>query len=376
MRWWCTALLALLLTACGIAAGAPTAEPGQPGSAGHPTWGLLGGYRGVDLADAHRRGVQALAVEMSWAEAEPQRGRLDQAYLGAISRQVQDYRRLGFSVVLNYGLHDAPSWVSAIPGSHLVDQKGNRATGEGSVDLVFNPSLRALAAPYTRAVVRLLGASVSTIRVGGGYWGELDYPAAVGPGPSYWAYSPAAQAAAPDPGWRPCGPGGQAAAGRFVAFYLGALVDYQNWQIALLRQAGYTGTVAVLYPSVSLTPGDVAASVATGLCGSSPAERSGDLARGFTHQRQVQALPRSGVAAWCTWLENPLAIQRLAAYADAAGVPLMGENSSGNSRADLIRSVLAARRYHLAMFFWARAETAYGTGPAARISDYQKAIDG
>ena len=346
----------------------------QPGAARAPEWGLVGPYDHVDLPELHRKGVDVLLVEMSWALAEPARDRFDDAYLASIDAQARRLRAEGFKVVLNFGLQHAPGWLLTLPDARFTDQDGQQYLDDDVADLVFARPLRPLAEAYTREVFARLGTDFYAVRVGGGPDGELTYP---GPAPSpdggpghYWAFTRAAAASNPVPDWRPCSDQGPEQTRRFLEWYMNSLVDFQNWQVDTLRRY-YPGVIAVLYPSWGLNPGDVAAAANDDACGHTEAERSDDLQRGIDHARQVAALPRGKVAVWSTWAENTSALRALAELARPRHLQVFGENSGHDNVADLRATVTAARQFGLSALLWVRApEALCGCSGYATMDEY------
>jgi hypothetical protein len=153
-----------------------------------------------------------------------------------------------------------------------------------------------------------------------------------------------------------------------------SLVEFQRWQVDTVRRF-YPGKIAVLYPSYGVDTGDIAAAVRDNLCGNTDAQRSGDLQRGYNHAAQIAALPAHGVAVWATWTDNPAALQRLVALAQARHLALMGENSGEDTPAAMRRSVADARRLGLSAFLWVRAPEAYCFCKGyASIDEYIKAV--
>lgn len=341
-----------------------------------PTWGMAGSYTTAQLHDLRGRGVDAVLVEMSWAAANPARDRFDQPYLDGIAAQVSRDQAAGYQVILNYGLQDAPRWVLDQPSGRYVDQDGNPDLTDMLPDLVFNLAIRPFARRYTDLVMTRLGSQVSIVRAGGGLLGELRYPAGASASglPAYWAYSKAAQAHAPDPGWRPCTHSPHGEAGRFLSWYLHALVNFQTWQVATLRRH-YSGLIAMLYPSAGVTTTDRAEATTDHLCAHTPADRAGALAAGYDHADQIAALAGPALAVWGTSVNNTANIAALAQLAAAHHLPVAGENTGGNDAADLRRSVANARRYHLLVFLWIRASEAYcRCHGLATIEQYQHVI--
>ena len=366
------------LVATGFAVGAGSATVGtvrrSPATA--TVWGLVGGYSGINLADVYHRGVRAVLVEATWADAEPRPGVFNEAYLQQLLGQVRSFRAMGFKVALNYGLEQAPSWLMALPGAHYVNQFGTEYTAEPVPNLIFDTSLRSYAQAFTDAILRLLGRFVYLVRVGGGYDGELDYPPpASGESPNqYWAYGPAAHAQSPEESWRPCSPTGQARA--FLRSYLTALVDFQQWQIRSVRSV-YRGDIAVLYPSVGFTAANEQQALSDDLCGRTAIEQTGAIARGWDQAQQVGALSGPGLVVYSTAVDNPAAIGELGRLAADRHLALAGENGGFNGPTAMARAVHEARAWHLTSFFWIRAQQAYcGCNSWATIEDYQHDIAG
>jgi hypothetical protein len=344
----------------------------------NPAWGMAGAYTGVDMDDLRRRGVQVVLLELSWAEAEPAKGRFDEAYLRAARRQHEAWRAKRFEVVLNYGLHHAPGWLLRKPNARFMDQNGDVYTAGDQANLVWATEYRRDAERYVAKVFAELGTRFYAVRIGGGPLGELGYPGLRrvdgDVANRYWAFDGAAARSNPVLGWKPCDPSSGGQPRRFLDWYLGALSNFQNWQIAMTR-AHYPGVIAVLYPSWGIRRGDVEAAVAGNLCGRSRMERAGEIQRGYDHARQIAALRDPDVAVWGTWAENTATIGRLAALADAHGRRKMGENSGRDTPAELAAAVHAARVYRLSAFLWVRAEEAYcRCNGWATIDDYEALI--
>ncbi|MFL5955295.1 MAG: beta-galactosidase [Gaiellaceae bacterium] len=310
---------------------------------------------------------------MSWARAEPQEGVWDESYFQSLRDQINTMRALGFRVVLNYGLHHAPAWLLAKQDARFVDQYGDIYTASDEANLVFARTLRPYGQAYTSKVFTELGTDFYAVRVGGGHWGELQYPAqkdAAGKW-EWWAFDTAAKAQSPAPGYTPC-TGDPALAGTFLNWYLGALTEFQNWQVATVRQS-YGGPVAVLYASWGMRSGDFDKTTAGNLCGTSSPEINGEVQRGYDHSRQVAGLTDSGAVVWGTWGENAGTISYLAGLAAAKGLQVMGENSGGDSAAQMQTAVTTAKQYGLAAFLWIRASDLYcSCNGYASIADYSQ----
>lgn len=324
-----------------------------------PRLGLAGPFTASTLQAARRAGVTDVLIEVSWRSAEPAPGEFDDAFLGSIARRAHALREQGFRIALNTGVHDAPDWLLEMPGARFVDQFGNVYTEHPVPNLIFGTKYRLFAEAYLTHLLERLGTDFSVIRVGGGPLGELSYPYVADPQGHvqyrYWAFDPAALRESPVPGWRPGSPspGGEAAA--FLDWYLDSLVDYQNWQITAVRQAGYAGQVAVLYPSYGMRSGDAGRAVADDLAGTSPAELNGEVQRGYDFARQIRGLTDGNAVVYSTWGEQTPVVDYLAGLAREKGLAVMAENSGRNSQAAVDEALRTAARLHLAAFFLIRA---------------------
>jgi hypothetical protein len=329
------------------------------GGASGPAWGMAGGYTSTQLADLAGRGIRVTLVEMSWARAEPQDGVWDEAYFDSVRSQAASMRALGLKPILNFGLHHAPPWLLAKAGARFVNEHGAPYTATDEANLVFARDLRGHAEQYLGKLFTELGSDWYAIRVGGGHWGELQYPAQKGTDAKWqwWAFDQNALAQSPVPSYRPCG-GSQAEAATFLGWYLDALSEFQNWQVSSVRRY-YAGPIAVLYASWGMRGGDFDKAAAANLCGTSSAEINGEVQRGYDHARHVGAVTDPGVAVWGTWAEQPGTISYLAGLADAKGLAKMGENSGSDDLVKMAQAVTAAKQYGLRMLLWIRASETY-----------------
>ena len=320
--------------------------------------GLAGPYPGTTLVQARAAGVTVTLVEMSWAQAEPVAGHFDETYLRGIREQAARFRAAGFGVALNTGLQDAPAWLLRMAGGRFVDQYGTGFTAAPVPNLVFGRSLRPYAQRYLTRVMQVMAPLVTLVRAGGGYWGELTYPYLFDRAGRvrnlYWAFDRQARADDPVPGWRPGDPSPHGEARRFLAWYLGALTAFQNWQVQALRTAGWRGRIAMLYPSHGMRAGDLAAAVATDLSGRSSAEINGEVQRGYAFARQVAALTDPKVVVYGTWGDNIAVMAYLAALARQHHRLVMVENAGGNDETDLDLALGAAARLRVSAFFLIR----------------------
>jgi hypothetical protein len=325
--------------------------------------GLIGNYSDAELRGMSSAGADDALVEMSWAHAEPVQGRYDERYLDSVAARIGRLRALGYTIAFNAGMHEAPGWLLKLPGARYVDQHGQAYTDSTEPNLVFGTEHRILAIRYLRKVFTRLGGDFSIVRVGGGHWGELTYPAKVDPATGrlrnlYYAFDVNAKLRNPVPTWKPGQPSPAGQAARFLKWYLDSLTSYQNWQIAALRSAGYAGSAAVLYPSYGMRAGDFERAVATNLAGTSSPEINGEVQRGYDATRQVAALADRRAVVYGTWGENQNTVTYLAGLAKAKGLRAMAENSHDCLPAQLPTVLAHAQRTGLAAFYVVRLPAA------------------
>jgi hypothetical protein len=155
-------------------------------------------------------------------------------------------------------LHFTPAWVSALAGSHYVDQYG-RVSDE--VDFVFNSTVRTLAQFYIAHLSTIIPfSSLWAVRITSGGNAEMLFPG----GGSYWAFDAAAQNGAempadmarnPFPGWRP-GTAGLSATqvDTWANWYISALDNVAAWQANTMKVLGFDGFYQFLTPGLGALP--------------------------------------------------------------------------------------------------------------------------
>jgi len=343
-------------------------------------WGMLPGFAGCDMASLRSRGVQALVVELSWASAQPSQTTYDFAYLDRKKAEWANLRSLGFKLILNYGAHHAPGWLRANPLAKFVDQRGVVYAGD-EPNLIHGTSLRGYAEAYTQMVFAHMGHDFAAVRVGGGHWGELQYPPTKEPTNMnrYWSFGTATDGKRPTGDWKPgsSSPNGEAA--RFLAWHLDSLTAFATWQVRDIRKH-FAGPIGVLLASDGMRPGDFELAVATNLSGTSAWERNGEVQPGYDHRRHILGLAALNdplVAPWATYAEStgrggPMTY--IANEGKAAGLyPVMAENSGDDSPAQLDYAVNTFKALGGSIFTAVRGDTFCTPKPGVAVmADYER----
>ena len=222
------------------------------------------------ISDYRAAGVNVAIVELGWNRSEPRAGHFDDAYFREMAARIGAWRDAGFGVALDLGFQYPPEWIFGITHSRFVNQYGDAfessRIGEEIPNAVFNRAVRDRQEAYLREVFTRLGSDFALVRLGWMKFGEIAYPVHEFRGREncYWAFDDNARGIAdglpdgiepcPVPGWMPGTAGeSEARARRFLGWYLGALENYQDWQIRTVRT--YTkAPLAVLYPSWGTRP--------------------------------------------------------------------------------------------------------------------------
>ncbi len=265
-------------------------------------------------------GITQVVLSVSWDRFQPAPGTTDSACVARLRSDIATYRQAGLGVVLDTGIQYPPAWLLALPDARYINQHGSafidRAPGKNIANSVFNLKIRSLQSAYLAALFRELGVDWTAVRLGGGWYGELNYPHATFDGRDncYWAFDPIAQGQKPGlpegippcpvPGWKP---GTRSldhnVARHFADWYLESLKNYHDWQIATARRH-YSGPLHMLYPSWGLRPGQLDAAIDSDLSGTTPPEKNGELQRGFDFGRFIADIRDPQVWVHCTWLDS------------------------------------------------------------------------
>jgi hypothetical protein len=355
------------------------------------------------LAATTAAGVDLATLEVSWRRFETSPGVIDTTYRDELRTSVSRFRDAGVDVVLSPGVHYTPDWLLSQDNSRFVNQYGDSyaptETGKKIANMVFNQAMRDRQQAYLARLFAELGTDFFGVRLGGGWYGELNYPdpGFAGRSNGYWGFDrialgldaglPPGLAPNPVPGWLPGTPSvDHEAARRFADWYLGSLQDYHDWQIETVRSL-YPGRLLMMYPSWGIRPGQLDAAVAGDLSGSTSAERNGEVQRGFDFARYVGGITDPGVVVYTTWLNADASadggtdmrywspVKYLAHLAQDRTQPLrlMGENTGRDTVADMTVTFEQARAHSLIGVVWA-FEPELFSGGHATVEDLTAAI--
>ena len=255
-----TLAVATLMTfaACGVEVAGPPTAAGAPAPA-RLAFGTLASLPEHSQEEA-QAGISVAEVEIDWSLAEPAEGQFDENYLRKVKENLKTIQATGRTITLEPSLHYTPDWLLAKPDGRMVDELGN-ISDEGN--FIFNQRLRDAAEKYLDKVASEFDFSqFAAVRVTSATDTEVLYPA----NGHYWAFDrdaqngpdmPQTMARNPAPGWRPGAAGlPQDKVRAWADWYIGALVDEVNWQIATYSKLGFHGTYLVLTPGVGVRPSE------------------------------------------------------------------------------------------------------------------------
>jgi hypothetical protein len=241
-------------------------------------------------AREYAAGLRLAHIDLAWNRYEPQSGEFDDDYIVSMRSTVEKLRAAGMGVVLSTGLQQPPAWVMDLDGSAYVDQYG---VSSNVLNLTFSQRVRNSVRDYLSRVVQDFDpASFWAVRIGSGGNVESLYPDeqdSAGHVSAYWAFDANAQMGldrprsippSPYPGWKPGERtyGGQpfteTQVQQWFEWYVGALVDGINWQIATYKALGYTGEFQVLMPGLGTRPTEYRVAIADYLGGAGDANHT------------------------------------------------------------------------------------------------------
>lgn len=249
-----------------------------------PRAGVLGiGYIGssvTNLAADTAAGFTLAEVDLEWSSASTGDNTFSSSYLSDAAMVVSTLKSAGYQVAVSAGIFNFPSWLSTYANWQYLDQLGN--AGAGWANFVFNPTIRSKAAAYISALQSAMtaaGVVPDYYRVGLGEFGETYLPATLpipvgsssSPAGSFWAFDALAQAAGgaglpagigacPLIGWVPGhttysgGAVTSAMATNWWDWYMGAVNNAHQWEIAAHQANGWNGCIMIVTPGQGLSP--------------------------------------------------------------------------------------------------------------------------
>ncbi len=351
-------------------------------------------------------GIRLVTLGLAWDQFEPAPGEFDATYIAKMRSEIAGFKNAGLRIVLDPGVQYTPSWVLQVPDGRYVNQYGqpyvDTASGKNIANLVFNQKQRDDYANYLARAMNDLGANTFYgVRLGGGWYNELQYPGQNWGGHTncYWAFDDLAQGRAtglaqgvsadPVPDWKPDnGAVDHAAASTFINWYLASMANFQNWQIATMRQY-YPGYLFMLYSSWGVRDGQIAEAVADNLGGKSSTEINGEIQRGTDYAQFIADVKDPGVVVYTTWLDasdgsdastdsrewRPVHWLAQLAAQNPNHLKVFGENTGHGSYTDMDFTLTQAKAYGLMGMMWAFEPELYGSGFAS-LKDYQTLILG
>ena len=177
----------------------------------------------------------------------------------------------------------------------------------------------------------------------------------------------------------------------FWNWYRDSLINYQNWQIAQYRTAGFNGRIFMLYPSFGVRPdatvNQVTQAIGYDLSMTSSPSINGELQQDSDFYDEIAGLvdSQNNVYPYCTWLEASTANDANAdkgAWSPAKYISTLatnnnriayGENAGSNNYTEMQRMVSMISANHLAGGFWMCESQLYG-GTYATAANYQTQI--
>jgi len=283
-------------------------------------FGVLQGT--LEHADEGRRaGWNVAVISLVWDAFEPVAGQVDEGYVKRMEEKARAFRKLGYRLQLDPGTQYPPDWIFDLLHARYRNQYGQHfestESGKRIPNYVFNRAIRQCTAAYLKRIFQCLGTDWDWVRLGGGFYGEVNFPfhRFQDKGNCYWAYDDLAQGRAeglaegvkvcPVPGWLPGTPSSNHESARaFLEWYLGSLQNYHDWQISTVRQ-WYKGELCMMYGSWGIRPGGIESALANDLDGRSQPEDVGELQSGYDWERMIGGIRDPKVIVYCTWIDAP-----------------------------------------------------------------------
>lgn len=347
-------------------------------------YGVLQGT--LDRAGEGRTaGWNVAVISLAWDAFEPAPGKVNEETVRRAAKKAREFRKLGYRLQLDLGLQYPPRWLFDLPHARYRNQYGaefrSTEAGKNIPNCVFNAAVRDQLARYMEQVFARLGTDWDWVRLGGGFYGEVNFPQHTYEDRKncYWAFDALAQGReaglpgglkpCPVPGWIPGTPSPESSSARqFLDWYHGALQNYHDWQIATVRR-WYAGDLCMLYGSWGIRPGWNEAAINTNLDGTSPAEKNGEISSGYDWARMIPGIRDPKVIVYCTWIDAPpkdcdddgknperwSPVHWQASLADAHPLKLRkwGENTGRGDLAAMTTTFERIRRYQMMGILWA-----------------------
>lgn len=371
-----------------------------------------------DRAERHSElGLDCASLTLRWEEFEPEEGIVNEAYVERVRADIEKFRAARMRIVLDFGIHYPPYWVTQLDHCRYVNQYGEayqvtQTSGLNTLNGVFNQTVRDKMAAYVgRFFSRFDPSAFFAIRIGWGYYAELHYPGKSHNGRAncYWGYDPVAMGRVPDllppgvgvnpvPDWKPGQPSpDHADARRFIEWYLESLTDFQTFQIRTLRKY-YDGYINALYADWGVRPGQIEEAVEGDLGGLTFAEKYDQLQKGYDHARFIAAIDDPKVIVFNTCLNatcpypmtssivdeqsadarywSPIHYVASCAAKHPLGLRVWAENDGNDNYYAMRISFKRMQRYKLMGIMWAFEHNLYTDDPAyAQLYEYAKFIE-
>lgn len=177
----------------------------------------------------------------------------------------------------------------------------------------------------------------------------------------------------------------------FWNWYKDSLINYQNWQIAQYRTAGFNNRIFMLYPSYGVRPdanvNQITQAIGYDLSQTTGTSINGELQQGSDFYDEIAGLvdSQNNIYPYCTWLDMATANDASADKGDWSPAKYIsnlainnnriasGENTGNGSYLDMQRMVDVITSNHLAGGYWFNEPQLYG-GIFATLANYQTQI--
>lgn len=356
-------------------------------------------HRATQIAE---HGMTIATYCVSWDQFEPTQGQFNAAYIDTVKADLQTFRDAGLHISLDVGMQYPPTWTYQLSHAVFVNQYGDtfdyaHKPGTNGLNAVFNQAIRDAQATYLAKIFEVLGNDFFAVRLGWGYYGELNYPHPENRGKknSYWAFDPIAQgkikglpdtlSPCPVPGWIPgTSSPNHDSARLFANWYLDALKDYHDWQITTTRKH-FESDIVMMVGSWGMRDGDLQKHIAIDLAD----DKRTEIQRGFDYPRFIAGVTDPKYIVYGTWLDTPAKFSDDASDNPARWSPIhylshaakqhplklrvWAENTGPGSLAEMKLSFERAKAFDVQAIVWAFEDDLF-TGKHATLAQYQQLI--